>query len=248
VSHGVPCLTAGLALALPASIAAWLLLRRGFAVNSAGAGLAKGTLAGLAGVAMLELHCPIFEVPHLLVWHIAVLPVCGVVGALVARTQGRPPTNHGPGPGRRLLFSTIGLLAGNAALPIYLMIGLLFGALWGRVAWLNACHALPDILGIFVSYAIFSILGWAFVGFPIVLAFPARLLSRVRWPLCALIGAALGPLALLLIFFVIFAMQGRVSAFSLAHTEALWQFSILVSTVSFLVYVALLRKRSPNGG
>ena len=55
-------------------------------MNSAAAGLAKGTLAGLAGVTMLELHCPIFEAPHVLVWHIAVLPVCGVAGALVART------------------------------------------------------------------------------------------------------------------------------------------------------------------
>jgi hypothetical protein len=61
-----------------------------------------------------------------------------------------------------------------------------------------------------------------------------------------LIGAALGPLALLLIFVVIFAMQGRLREFSLAHTEALWQFSMLVSTVSFLVYTALLRRRSPN--
>jgi hypothetical protein len=85
VSRGVACLTAGLVIALPASIAAWLLLSRGFAVNSAAAGLAKGTLAGLAGVAMLALHCPIFEAPHVLVWHIAVLPVCGVAGALLGR-------------------------------------------------------------------------------------------------------------------------------------------------------------------
>ncbi len=89
VPQGVACLTAGLALALPASIGIWLLLRRGFAVNSAAAGLAKGTLAGLAGVAMLELHCPILEAPHVLVWHIAVLPVCGVAGALFARMRGR---------------------------------------------------------------------------------------------------------------------------------------------------------------
>jgi hypothetical protein len=154
----------------------------------------------------------------------------------------------GPGPSRRLLFAAIGLLAGNAALLIYWTIGPLIGALWGRVALLNAYRALPDTLGIFVIYAIFSILGWALVGLPIVLAFPARLLLRAPWPLCVLIGAVLGPLALLSIFVVIFAMQGRLSAFSLAHTEALWQFSVLVSTVSFLVYVALLRRRSPNRG
>jgi steroid 5-alpha reductase family enzyme len=62
------------------------------------------------------------------------------------------------------------------------------------------------------------------------------------------IGAALGPLALLVIFAVLFAMQGRRRPFSLAHTDGLWQFSMLVSTVSFLAYVGLLRKRSPNSG
>jgi hypothetical protein len=85
VPRGVACLTAGVAFALPASLATWWLLRRGFAVDSVAAGLAKGTLAGLAGVTMLELHCPIFEAPHVLVWHIAVLPVCGAAGMLAAR-------------------------------------------------------------------------------------------------------------------------------------------------------------------
>lgn len=93
VSQGVKCLTAGLALALPASIAAGLVLRRGFAVSPAAAGLAIGTLAGLAGVTMLELHCPNFEAPHVMVWHIAVLATSAAVGALVAWTTGakRPP-------------------------------------------------------------------------------------------------------------------------------------------------------------
>ena len=161
--------------------------------------------------------------------------------------QGRPTTNNGPGPFQRLLFAAIGLLAGNAALLIYMM----YNALRAFAALLMAhmgepYRQLSTWLQMFLLYAMFSILGWALVGLPFALAFPARLLSRVRWPLCALIGAALGPLALLLIFVVIFAMQGRLREFSLAHTEALWQFSMLVSTVSFLVYTALLRRRSPN--
>src|SRR5262249_31394488 len=72
---------------------------------------------------------------------------------------------------------------------------------------------------------------------------PARLLSRVAWPGRMLIGATLGPLALLLIFVVLFAIQGRLGVFSLAHTESLWPFSVLVSTISFLVYAALLHRR-----
>ena len=83
VSQGMTCLIAGLLFALPASLA-WWLLSRGFAVNSVAAGLAKGTLAGLAGVTMLELHCPNFEAPHVMVWHIAVLPVSAAIGMLAA--------------------------------------------------------------------------------------------------------------------------------------------------------------------
>lgn len=86
VSQGVACLIAGLGFALPAALAVWWFLRRGFAVDSVAAGLARGTLAGLAGVTMLELHCPNFEAPHVMVWHIAVLPVSGVIGMLAART------------------------------------------------------------------------------------------------------------------------------------------------------------------
>jgi hypothetical protein len=51
---------------------------------------------------------------------------------------------------------------------------------------------------------------------------------------------------LLLIFVALFAIQGRLSALSLAHTESLWPFSVLVSTVSFLVYAALLSWRPPK--
>jgi hypothetical protein len=86
VSQGVACLIAGLAIALPAALAVWWFLRRGFAVNSVAAGWARGMLAGLAGVTMLELHCPNFEAPHVMVWHIAVLPVSTAIGMLAART------------------------------------------------------------------------------------------------------------------------------------------------------------------
>jgi hypothetical protein len=86
VSQGLACLRAGLILALPASLAAWWILKRGFAVNPVAAGLATGTLGGLAGVTMLELHCINFEAPHLMVWHIAVMPISGAIGALVALT------------------------------------------------------------------------------------------------------------------------------------------------------------------
>jgi hypothetical protein len=56
-----------------------------------GNGLVAGTLAGLAGLAglsMLELHCSNFEAAHVLVWHIAVVPSSGAIGAIVASVLG----------------------------------------------------------------------------------------------------------------------------------------------------------------
>jgi len=126
------------------------------------------------------------------------------------------------GPLRRVLFAAIALVAGEAVLFMLLFRG---------------------ASKLFPMYAIFSILGWLLVGVPFVLAFPAELLSRVPWPLYLVIGAALGPLAVLLIFAVLFALQGRLKEFSLAHTESLWPLAVLVSTVSFLAYASLLRWR-----
>ena len=84
VSAGIACLLTGLLFSVPAALLAWLLLRRGFAVNPVSAGLVAGTLAGLAGIGMLELHCQNFQAAHVLVWHTAVVPLSGAAGALVA--------------------------------------------------------------------------------------------------------------------------------------------------------------------
>ncbi|MGA2889203.1 MAG: NrsF family protein [Terracidiphilus sp.] len=83
-SEGIACLLAGLLFAVPTALLAWLLLRRGFAVSPVSAGLVAGTLAGLAGLGMLELHCPNFQAAHVLVWHIAVIPLSAAAGAFVA--------------------------------------------------------------------------------------------------------------------------------------------------------------------
>lgn len=83
VSAGIVCLITGLLHAIPAGLLSWLVLRRGFAVNSVSAGLVAGTLAGLAGLGVLELHCANFQAMHVLVWHTAVVPLSGAVGALV---------------------------------------------------------------------------------------------------------------------------------------------------------------------
>jgi hypothetical protein len=84
VHAGLACLATGVLHAIPAALAGWLIMRRGFAVNPGAAGVAAGTLAGLAGVTMLELHCANLQTLHIIVWHLAVLPVCAGAGALLA--------------------------------------------------------------------------------------------------------------------------------------------------------------------
>jgi hypothetical protein len=86
ISIGIVCLLTGFLHAIPAALLCWLLLRRGFAINSVSAGLVAGVLGGLAGVGMLELHCPNFEAAHILLWHTAVVPFSGAAGALAAWT------------------------------------------------------------------------------------------------------------------------------------------------------------------
>jgi len=82
-SAGIACLLTGLLHAIPAGLLSWLMLRRGFAVNPASAGLVAGMLGGLAGVSVLELHCPNFQAAHILIWHTAVVPVSAALGALL---------------------------------------------------------------------------------------------------------------------------------------------------------------------
>jgi hypothetical protein len=81
LAAGLGCLFAGLLHAAPAALLAWWVLRQGFALNPVSAGLAAGVLGGLAGVTLLELHCPNFEAPHVLLWHTLVVPVSAAAGA-----------------------------------------------------------------------------------------------------------------------------------------------------------------------
>jgi hypothetical protein len=82
---------------------------------------------------------------------------------------------------RRFLFAFFGLLEGDAALLLWLLPGV-------RDA------------GVLILYGIFSFVGWALIGLPFALAVSPRFLCRLYWAPRLLIGASLGPLALLAIF------------------------------------------------
>jgi hypothetical protein len=69
-------------IAIPAGLATAWMLRRGFVLDWRAAGIAAGTLSGLAGLGMLELHCANLKAIHVIVWHVAVVLVSGMLGLL----------------------------------------------------------------------------------------------------------------------------------------------------------------------
>lgn len=82
VPQGVPCLRAGLMVAVPTGLVISLVLRRGFVLSWTSAGVVSGVLSGIAGLGMLELHCPNLKAIHVMVWHVAVVTTSGILGYL----------------------------------------------------------------------------------------------------------------------------------------------------------------------
>jgi hypothetical protein len=126
----------------------------------------------------------------------------------------------------RLLYAAAGLLAGLAAL-FFVLYFILYPA-----------------MSMFLIYTIFAAAGWAIVGFPIVFFVPSAKWARLPWPVIAAIALASGPLAWFLIYVAFFVFQGDHGEFSLAQNDPGWLFSILVSTVTVVVYAGLLRRHS----
>jgi hypothetical protein len=141
---------------------------------------------------------------------------------------------------KRLAYAFVGLVAGDAILLLYL----LQNALRAR-AMLIAIHMgeparqIPVALDLFVIYAMFSFVGWLFVGLPTALILPADFITRLSWPLALLLGAILGPFALAVIFLLHDHGHIYLSS-SFAETASPYLLAALVSTVAFAVYRVLL--------
>jgi hypothetical protein len=145
---------------------------------------------------------------------------------------------------KRLAYAFAGLVVGDLLLLLYL----LQSALWTR-SFLRAEHIgapaemIPLALQVFFIYAVSSVVGWLIIGVPTVLLLPARVVTRWSWYVKLLLGAVLGPLALFVILFLL--GRGHVDfSGTFRSTGALWVYSIVVSTVSFLVYAFLLAKQT----
>jgi hypothetical protein len=138
-------------------------------------------------------------------------------------------------PIERVAYAFVGLSSGDAMLRLYLLIS------WSPQ---------PEMVTL-VIFAMFSFVGWLCVGLPIALVLPTRSITHLSWPLALVVGVVVGPVALLGAMLGIFLTSyvcpiGFVSGmpgYMISKVEP-YAFSILISTVSFGVYVALLRTQT----
>ncbi len=84
VRNGLVCFRTGMAFAIPAAMLFSLLVLRGAALSPLLTGATAGGLAGLVGLAVLEIHCPNLNVYHIVVWHVSVVLVCMIAGFILS--------------------------------------------------------------------------------------------------------------------------------------------------------------------
>jgi len=84
------CSLRELAIAAPAGVLLWLLLRRSApALSPTALGASLGAVSGLLAVTVLQFACVYQEALHLLLWHWSVLAVSSGAGALLGRLSSR---------------------------------------------------------------------------------------------------------------------------------------------------------------
>jgi hypothetical protein len=94
VRTGLICLRNGMAFAIPVAFFSALVLLRGARLSPMLTGATAGGLAGLVGMAVLEIHCPNLNIYHILVWHVAVVLICVIAGAVFSSVTFRRPASN----------------------------------------------------------------------------------------------------------------------------------------------------------
>lgn len=83
VANGLACVRNGITFSAPSAFLFWLVLRRGAILFPKLIGAAAGGLAGLVGLAVLELNCRNLNVFHILMWHWGVVLISAAAGTLL---------------------------------------------------------------------------------------------------------------------------------------------------------------------
>lgn len=144
---------------------------------------------------------------------------------------------------QRLTYAFVGIFAGDIALVLYMLLN----AFLVRSSLMAAHVGEPErqvaiTLQAGTIYVVCSLVGFLIVGVPVALLLPTRIVARWKWLITLAVGALLGPAALFIILEVLSGGSLSLSS-SLSVIGPLFAFSTVVSTVSFGVYVALLRKQ-----
>lgn len=133
---------------------------------------------------------------------------------------------------RKIGYSFLGLLAGNAALFTFLLVD--------AKAW-----EMKDIgaaLEIYLFILAFSLFGWVLVGIPFVLVIQSEVITDLHWLIVVLIGLFLGALAQFFIFFL-FEVTGHLNLAGHWRGVARYEeLAMLISSVAFVVYCLLMRR------
>lgn len=145
---------------------------------------------------------------------------------------------------RKIGYSFLGLLVGNAAMLIALLLLSVFRDYPFLAKLRHSWYLTPEqALDSFLMFAIFALFGWIVVGLPFILVLPANVASRLHWSASILIGAILGVLALYLIF-----DRGRFDRSNLWDDPTFfWQAFVfasaaaLNSAVAFTTYCTLIQ-------
>lgn len=85
VALGLPCLVFGSGCALMFAGVISFFLRRGYCTSPLQALVTTALFSGLAGIAVLALHCPIQNALHILVWHFGAITVAILVAIILFR-------------------------------------------------------------------------------------------------------------------------------------------------------------------
>jgi hypothetical protein len=83
VASGHGCFQLGTVCAAASALVFAFVLKDGFFASPVRTGVIAGFFSGLAGFAVLAVHCPVLSIPHIWVWHFGVVPVSMAAGALI---------------------------------------------------------------------------------------------------------------------------------------------------------------------
>lgn len=152
---------------------------------------------------------------------------------------------------RRIGYSFVGLLAGNAVSTAAVTVCHTLALIPVRVQWITSSSMHDRILqalGFAALFGIFSLIPWIFIGLPVVFSLKSNFIARLHWSLAALCGAVLGAVSLALLFMSLdgwhFTLARFKNPLALPMNFVFLTIAVIIAGVAFPTYCALVRRAS----